>query len=265
MELPLYQVDAFTDTVFQGNPAAVVFLEYWLPDHVLRRIANENNLSETAFLVVREDDYELRWFTPADEVDLCGHATMAAAHVLFEHGNVARETLRFHTRSGVLTVSRSGPHLAMDFPASEPEAVSIPTALLAGLGVSPVNVTAGFDFIVELDSEQTVQTLKPNLGHWKHLDKRGVVVTAASSEHDFVSRCFFPGLSVNEDPVTGSAHCELAPYWASKLDKPILTGKQLSARSGVVECELIGDRVMLKGQAVTYLIGKIYLPGGEKI
>lgn len=260
MHIKIYQVDAFAESVFEGNPAAVCPLEQWLDDRLLQQIATENNLSETAFFVPADQGFELRWFTPADEVDLCGHATLATAHVLYHHLGYDKEQVRFQTRSGELVVRPAEAGFSMDFPASLPEAIKAPEALLAGLGVIPKAVLAAFDYIVVLESEDDLVALTPDLASWRALDLRGVVVTAPGDDVDFVSRCFFPKLDVDEDPVTGSAHCELAPYWAAQLDKNHLSARQLSQRSGTVMCELVGERVILSGPAVDYMQGEITLP-----
>lgn len=261
MKLTMYQVDAFTSQVFGGNPAAVLLLDEWLSDAQLLAIADENNLSETAFLVASDDggsDYELRWFTPAAEVDLCGHATLAAAHVLFTHVGVTQQILRFSTRSGVLVVARGDNNqVTMDFPAASLQEVSIPASILRGIGTTPLQVYKAYDYIAVLPTAADVRGLKPDFAALRELDGRGVVVTAQGEECDFVSRCFFPKLRVDEDPVTGSAHCELAPLWAEKLGRQQLTGMQLSARGGQVNCVLEGSRVKLSGPAVTYLRGEI--------
>lgn len=260
MNLPIYQVDAFASKAFEGNPAAVIPLAQWLPDCVLQQIAEENNLSETAFFVAVEQGYELRWFTPLEEVDLCGHATLASAHVLFTHLNYQSKSVCFSTRSGHLQVHKSTHGYTMDFPATDIITTEIPATLLEGLrGVRPQEVLAGFDYIVVLESEAQVAELQPDFSAWRQLDKRGVVVTAQGENTDFVSRCFFPKLRVDEDPVTGSAHCELAPFWAKYLNKTSLVGKQLSTRTGIVKCDVQGARVVLGGQAVDYLKGEIQL------
>lgn len=259
MQIDIFQVDAFARRVFEGNPAAVCPLDSWIADELLQRIAQANNLSETAFFVPYQDKFQLRWFTPSHEVDLCGHATLASAHVLFTHLVYEHPTICFTTKSGDLLVTKTSEGLQMDFPASMPIAVASQDNLLLGLGVNSNAVLAAFDYIIELDDEQTVKTLKPDLALWKLLDLRGVVVTAKGNDVDFVSRCFFPKLDVDEDPVTGSAHCELAPYWAQKLGKNSLTAKQLSARTGLIGCQIQGDRVLLTGSAVDYMRGKISL------
>lgn len=265
MKLPIYQVDAFAKAVFQGNPAAVVPLKTWLPDPLLQKIAQENNLSETAFFIQKEQTVELRWFTPAEEVDLCGHATLATAHVLFQHLAFPKEKIIFTTKSGELMVEKNGEGLSMNFPATMPKTCIAPQALVEGLNNTPaLHVLADFDYFVVLDSEHAVKTLQPDFAAWNKLDRRGVIVTAKSvtakaEDTDFVSRCFYPILNVEEDPVTGSAHCLLAPYWAEQLNKTTLVGKQVSSRSGEIHCQVLGDRVVLTGQCVDYLIGEITL------
>lgn len=259
MQIDIFQIDAFAEQVFTGNPAAVCPLNTWLPDELLQNIAQSNNLSETAFFVPIEDKFQLRWFTPSHEVDLCGHATLAAAHVLFTHLSYQKSDICFVTKSGELIVTNQASGLEMDFPASMPTAVIAPEHLLLGLGIKPKAVSAAFDYIIELEDETSVQTLLPDLALWKALDLRGVVVTAKGTDVDFVSRCFFPKLNVDEDPVTGSAHCELAPYWSQKLAKDNLKAKQLSPRTGLVECQLSGERVLLTGKAVDYMRGHITL------
>ncbi|MHB8169310.1 MAG: PhzF family phenazine biosynthesis protein [Thermoleophilia bacterium] len=250
-------MDAFTDHVFQGNPAAVCPLESWLPDELLQSIAQENNLSETAFFVPTGKDFELRWFTPADEVDLCGHATLASAFVLFEHLSYRGPEISFKTRSGGLTVKRAANGLSMDFPATSPQACQPPPDLLAGLGAAPQEVLAAFDYVAVYGSESSVRDLVPDFAVLGGLDLRGVIATAPGEEADFVSRCFCPKLGVNEDPVTGSAHCELAPFWSQRLGRSRLQALQLSSRGGRIECEVKADRVFLTGRAVLYLEAEI--------
>ncbi|BBN83383.1 hypothetical protein PA25_33680 [Pseudoalteromonas sp. A25] len=258
MKLRIYQVDAFANDLFTGNPAAVVPLDAWLDDALLQNIAQENNLSETAFFVKAEIGFELRWFTPKDEVDLCGHATLATAHVLYEHLGYEDESISFQTRSGTLEVTKTAQGYSMDFPASILEEIPASLALLGGLKqLEPVQVLAAFDYVIVLQNEQQVRALKPDLDTWRKLDRRGVVVTAQGDNVDFVSRCFFPKLNVDEDPVTGSAHCELAPYWAKKLGKTQLCATQISQRSGTLLCEVKNERVILIGSAVDYMQGEI--------
>jgi PhzF family phenazine biosynthesis protein len=260
MKLPMYQVDAFADRVFGGNPAAVCPLDAWLPDDVLQAIAGENNLAETAFFVSEGSDHRLRWFTPVAEVDLCGHATLASADVLFRILGYEGDTVRFQTRSGVLKVECRDGLYSIDFPATVPTPCDVSPALADALGVTPQLALSAFDHIAVLDSEESVRRLSPDFQRLAQLDLRGVVVTAAGSHVDFVSRFFAPKLGVNEDPVTGSAHCELAPYWANRLGTSTLTGQQLSARGGTVLCELNGDRVTLRGRAAHYMTAEISIP-----
>lgn len=256
--MTIYQVDAFTDTVFKGNPAAVVPLENWLPDETLQAIALENNLSETAFFVPQGDDFHLRWFTPAVEVDLCGHATLATAHVLFQHLDFSKEEIVFHARLGKLTVHREKAGYAMDFPADELKTAAVPKALLEGLKLNVVECYQGReDYLAVVASQREVEEVKPDFRLLATLPARGVILTARGAEVDFVSRCFFPQAGIDEDPVTGSAHTTLTPYWAECLQKTELTAKQLSKRGGFLTCHLKGERVELHGQAVTYMVGEI--------
>lgn len=257
MEIRIYQVDAFANKTFEGNPAAVCPLDTWLPNELLQQIAEENNLSETAFFVAENESFALRWFTPEEEVDLCGHATLASAHVLFHHLGYSKESISFYTKSGILKVKRAESGYSMSFPASLPEPTKIPHELAVGLGIKPKLTLAAFDYIVVLENEAQVQAITPDLSMLQKLDLRGVVITALGDEVDFVSRCFFPSLSVNEDPVTGSAHCELAPYWSKQLGKNQLIGQQLSKRTGLVKCKVIDDKVILEGNAVDYMSGII--------
>lgn len=265
MEIPYFQVDAFARRPFAGNPAGVCLLEVWPEDRLMREIAAENRLSETAYLVRlgpgEEADVHLRWFTPSgDEVDLCGHATLAAAHVLLEVVGGSGEEVVFRTRSGPLQVRREGERLAMDFPSLPPEPCEAPPALAEGLGVEPVAVAASTDYLTELPDEESVRGLEPDLSALERLDRRGVIATAPGREADFVSRFFAPGLGVPEDPVTGSAHCALAPYWSERLGRRRMRGRQVSRRGGEVLCEDRGERVILGGTAAPYLRGTITLP-----
>ncbi|OQX07786.1 MAG: isomerase [Desulfobulbaceae bacterium A2] len=260
MKIPLYQVDAFTERVFAGNPAAVCPLDSWLPDETLQAITAENNLSDTAFFVPGERGFHLRWFTPAAEVDLCGHATLATAHVLFEHLGHATPQVVFTTRSGVLTVERQGRQLMMNFPSQVPQpCASVPAALAEALGQWPLELLAADDYLVLLESEEAVRGLTPDMERLRTLDRRGVCVTARGTAVDFVSRFFAPKLGVPEDPVTGSAYCELTPYWSARLGKDELRARQVSHRGGDLLCRLQGDRVLLFGSAVTYMRGEIEL------
>lgn len=260
MKLTMYQVDAFAEQVFEGNPAAVCPLECWLDDCVLQAIAEENNVSETAFFIPVGDAFELRWFTPVEEVDLCGHATLAAAHVLFKHMRYEKSQLTFLTRSGELVVRKHEVGYSMNFPAAPVAACVAPDALIAGLGHTPNELLAGFDYVAVYSTEEEIQALTPDFTKLQNIGLRGVVATAPGKEADFVSRCFFPKLRVNEDPVTGSAHCELAPLWAERLGKNTLIARQLSKRSGTLRCEIRGDRVMLVGNAADYMQAEIQLP-----
>lgn len=257
MKIRQYQVDAFAGRVFEGNPAAICPLQDWLPDAVLQAIAEENNLSETAFLVAEGQGYRLRWFTPMAEVDLCGHATLAAAHVLFDSLGHAGPAIAFETRSGTLTVERAGDLLAMDFPALPPKPCPPPDALIEGLGRRPLEVLAADDYIAVFEDETVIRALAPDLARLRELDRRGVCVTAPGRNVDFVSRFFAPRFGIAEDPVTGSAHCELAPYWSVRLGKTELAARQVSRRGGDVHCRARGDRVILAGGAVTFMVGEI--------
>ena len=257
MELTLYQIDAFTDKVFKGNPAAVCPLERWLTDAELQAIAEENNLSETAFYVPAGTGFHLRWFTPKAEVDLCGHATLAAAFVIFNFSDHIDKTVRFESRSGELAVTKGDDWLVMDFPSQPAKPCATPHLLLEGLGKTPIEVLSSVDYMAVFDTEEDVIALKPNFDALRKLDLRGLMVTAKGKEVDFVSRFFAPRYGINEDPVTGSAHCALTPYWADKLNKTKLSARQVSKRTGYIEGELKGNRVFLSGKAVKYMEGKI--------
>lgn len=257
MNVPLHQVDAFTSRVFGGNPAAVCPLPEWIPDATLQAIAAENNLSETAFLVGGEGRYAIRWFTPVNEVDLCGHATLAAAHVVFG-ADPSRAEVTFSSRSGDLRVSRDGALYDLDFPARPARAVAAPPALREALGRAPGEVLAAErDYLAVFGSEDEVRALRPDMARLATLDRPGVIVTAAGDGVDFVSRFFAPRYGIPEDPVTGSAHCTLVPYWAARLGKDELDARQVSERGGELRCRLRGDRVTIAGRAVTYLVGAI--------
>lgn len=259
MILPLYQVDAFTGKLFAGNPAAVCPLESWLGDRQMQSIAAENNLSETAFFVRNGDVYDLRWFTPACEVDLCGHATLASAFVVLEYLDRSAAAVRFHTKSGELRVRRNGDLLTMDFPARPPQPCDPLPALAEALGKPPRELGAARDYLAVYDSEEDVRSLDPDMRALAAVDHFAVIVTAPGKDVDFVSRFFAPAEGVDEDPVTGSAHCTLAPYWAQRLGKTSFHALQVSARGGELWCELAGDRVAISGRAVRYLEGTIYL------
>ena len=264
MRLPLYQVDAFADAVFAGNPAAVVPLEDWLPDATLQAIAAENNLSETAFIVRRGDGYEIRWFTPAVEVDLCGHATLASAFVIATMLEWGCPRIDFTTRkAGTLGVTRNGDLYTLDFPSRPPEPLAGPPAGLtdALAGPPPTALLKARDLVVVYDDEAMVRGLTPDMSALARLeDFYAVIVTAPGSGGvDFVSRFFAPAKGIPEDPVTGSAHCTLIPYWAQRLGKERLKARQVSARGGSLSCELVGDRVKIAGKAVLYMDGAIYI------
>jgi PhzF family phenazine biosynthesis protein len=257
----LLQIDAFTSEPFKGNPAAVCFLDRERDDRWMRNVAAEMNLAETAFLLPSGEEWSLRWFTPTVEMDLCGHATLASAHALWEeHLLPPDREARFHTRSGLLSAARDGQLIEMNFPSTPAEPAELPQLLLSVLGSTPVQVgQSRFDYLVELDSEAAVRGLQPDLAALRKLDARGVIVTSRSEqpEFDFISRFFAPAAGVDEDPVTGSAHCCLTPYWAARLGRNDLTGYQASARGGVVKVRLEGDRVRLAGGAVTVLRGEL--------
>lgn len=258
----MYQVDAFTSEVFRGNPAAVCLLDEWLPDEQMQAIAAENNLSETAFLVREEVGYGLRWFTPLVEVALCGHATLASAFVLFEFLHWPETSIRFATRwSGVLTVTRREDLLEMDFPARTPAPVKTPQGLDRALGVEPQEVLASQeDILVVVQSEETVRDLTPDFAALSRVECRGVIVTAPGGQCDFVSRFFAPRVGVPEDPVTGSSHCALAPYWSKRLGKQAFHALQVSKRGGEIFCRDQGGRVGIAGRAVLYLEGALFIP-----
>ena len=259
MKLPLYQIDAFTGRVFGGNPAAVCPLKEWLDDGVLQAIAQENNLSETAFFVPIEHGYHIRWFTPVAEVDLCGHATLASAYVLFNIMDSSLSRVSFRSRSGILTVSKESDLLAMDFPSQPPRPCDAPADLLEGLGIKPLQVLCSEDFLVVFSNEGEIRALEPDMAKLKSLPLRGVIVTARGGEADFVSRFFAPKYGISEDPVTGSAHCALTPYWAKELNKTPLKAHQVSKRGGELFCSDHGKRVLIAGRAVKYLEGTITL------
>jgi len=257
MRIPIYQIDAFSGRVFSGNPAAVCPLEEWLDDAVLQGIAQENNLSETAFFVPEGSGYHIRWFTPVAEVDLCGHATLAASFVIFDYFDKPANQITFGSRSGKLTVVREGELLAMDFPSQPPSSCKIPKELVQGLGRKPLEVLCSEDYLVLFSREKEVLRLNPDMRMLKELDLRGVIVTAKGDEVDFVSRFFAPKFGIDEDPVTGSAHCALIPYWARKLGKKNMHARQISPRGGELFCKDRGDRVVIAGKAVKFMEGHI--------
>ena len=259
MKIPIYQVDAFTSHVFSGNPAAVCILDSWLDDNLLQSIAAENNLSETAFLVRNDDGFDLRWFTPRTEVALCGHATLASAFALFTCRDWQEEKIRFRTRkSGQLVVGRRNDLLEMDFPSRPAHSIAPPPGLKEALGVTPIAVLDSVeDLMFVLESEKAVRELHPDFPALERLECRGIIVTSRGSRSDFVSRFFAPAVGIPEDPVTGSAHCVLVPYWSSELNKKNLHAFQISKRGGELFCINAGDRVKISGKAVLYLEGVI--------
>ena len=261
MKLKLYQVDAFTDKVFAGNPAAVCPLDKWLPDETLQNIAMENNLAETAYYVKNNDQFEIRWFTPAVEVDLCGHATLAAAYVLFNYENYRGNEITFISpRSGKLTVTKDGKMLTLDFPSDKYERAELSQQLIACFNSQPIEAYKGkTDYMLVFNSEDDIRKTVPDFTAISKLKVRGIIITAPGIEVDFVSRFFAPQSGINEDPVTGSAHTTLIPYWAQKTGKSELDAIQLSARKGFLKCAYHGDRVKISGQAITYLQGEISL------
>jgi PhzF family phenazine biosynthesis protein len=260
--LPIYQADAFASKPFSGNPASICPLPQWLPEELMQQIAMENNQAETAFIVPYEDAYQIRWFTPTVEVALCGHATLAAAHIFYEQLGHQADHIRFFSKSGWLTVARhSDQRLTLDFPSDPPGAVEqVPPTLLHALGIPNGKVYKGkFDYMVEVDNEDMILALAPDMSKLRTIDSRGVLVTARGSSVDFVSRCFFPQSGIDEDPVTGSAHCLLTAYWHQQTGNTHFKAVQLSARRGELDCELKGDRVLMTGTVRTYLKGEIYI------
>jgi PhzF family phenazine biosynthesis protein len=259
--MKIYQIDAFTKSVFSGNPAAVCPLEQWISDEIMQKIAAENNLAETAFYVKNGNKYEIRWFTPQTEVDLCGHATLAAAFVLFNFENHNDNLISFYSpRSGGLTVTKDGDLLSLNFPTDELEPIVLTNEILDAFDVKPQLAFKGkTDYMFLFNTEEEILNLKPNFDKISKLEVRGVIVTAKGNTTDFVSRFFAPQSGINEDPVTGSAHTTLIPYWAKELNKTVLSAIQLSERKGYLDCELLGDRVRISGYAKCYLIGNLFL------
>lgn len=261
-KLKIYQIDAFAEELFTGNPAAVCILEAWLEEELMQKIAMENNLAETAFVVKKENHYQIRWFTPELEVDLCGHATLASAYVLFHFYNHTTDLIKFHSeRSGPLAVSKDASgELTLDFPADVLEEVSIRKEITDALGMSPNTMYKGkTDYVLIYNNEQEIKAMEPNFFLLDKVDARGIIVTAPGMEVDFVSRFFAPRCGIPEDPVTGSAHTSLTPYWAEQLGKQDMIARQLSQRGGNLSCSLRGDRVLIKGKAVPYLTGEILI------
>ena len=260
MKLKIYQIDAFADHVFEGNPAAVIPLESWLPNEIMQKIAMENNLSETAFFVAKDDGFHIRWFTPLAEVDLCGHATLASAHVIFNHLNYAENEISFDSRSGILKVKKENDLIVLNFPASPLTKTEIPENLRNTFNHQPVNGFKGRDDIMLVfENEEQIVKLNPDFQQILASKTRGVICTSKSDKYDFVSRFFAPAVGVNEDPVTGSSHTMLIPYWSGVLGKNELTAKQVSARGGILHCKNCSERVEIGGKAVTYLTGEIII------
>ncbi|WP_372947151.1 PhzF family phenazine biosynthesis protein [Mariniphaga sp.] len=258
MKIPIYQIDAFADKVFSGNPAAVVPLQKWLPDKTMQNIALENNLSETAFFIPAENGFHIRWFTPATEVNLCGHATLASAFVLFHHLNYQEKEIRFQSKSGLLKVTKDGELIVLDFPTSEVKGVEFQPNIEKAFGIKPQKCFKGReDLMFVFRNQGEIQNLKPDFSFLKTLEMRGIIATAPSGEFDFVSRFFAPREGIDEDPVTGSAHTMLIPYWAEKLGKTKLVAKQISKRGGVLYCKYAENRVEIGGNAQTYMTGEI--------
>lgn len=257
MQLDIYQIDAFANKIFEGNPAAVCPLENWLPDELMQSIASENSLSETAFFVSTDTAYHIRWFTPKREVDLCGHATLASAFVIFSTLNYKKNKIIFSSKSGELIVSKNGEWLEMDFPTQAPEQCSIPEQIIKAFKTMPIKCLKSQDYIVIFANENEVLNAKPDMSALNELNLRGVVITAVGKNYDFVNRVFAPKYGINEDSVTGSAFTQLIPYWSEKLSKKILTAKQVSARGGEVNCAYLGERVKISGKAVQYMVGSI--------
>lgn len=259
MTIPIYQVDAFTDKLFGGNPAAICPLTGWLPDEIMQKIAVENNLAETAFFVKNTNGYKLRWFTPEYEIDLCGHATLASAHILFTELGYSGDAIHFETiKAGTLIVTKAGDKYTMDFPSRPPIPIEPPNGLIEALGEKqPLEFLRSRDYFIVYRSEDDIKDISPDFFALSKMDTVGVIVTAPGKDVDFVSRFFAPGAGIPEDPVTGSAHCNLIPYWAKKLGKDKLHAYQLSNRKGELWCELKGERVLMSGKAVTYLRGEI--------
>lgn len=259
MQIPIFQVDAFTDKVFGGNPAAVCPLDHWLSNDVMQRIAMENAVAETAFFIPSNDGFEIQWFTPEIEMDLCGHATLAAAHVLARHLNHSVPSIKFRSKSGDLMVVVEEKLLTLDFPSRKPTPSEVPQVILDAIQLEPIEVLKSRDYVLVFENEEIIRRLKPkqSILDQINLDPGGVVVTAQGKEVDFVSRFFTPQASIFEDPVTGSAHCSLIPYWSERLAKETMVALQLSPRVGKLFCKNAGDRVLISGEAVTYLEGYI--------
>lgn len=260
MTLPFYQIDAFTSKLFGGNPAAVVPLEKWLDDEVLQNIATENNLSETAFFVKEGDHYDIRWMTPVNEVPLCGHATLASAYVIFNFINKDAVKIKFMSKSGELIVTRDGQMLTLDFPTHKPRPIEMNETIQKCFDKTPIEVLEnGFYLLIIFDSEEYIRNLQPNFDLIKKIHPHAVIVSSKGDEVDFISRMFAPNEGINEDPVTGSAHTVLIPYWSEKLGKKNFRALQVSKRIGELQCEINGDRVKISGGAVLYATGNVFL------
>ena len=259
MKLELYQIDAFANKVFEGNPAAVVPLNKWLPEHKMQSIARENNLSETAFFCDSGDSFDLRWFTPNKEVKLCGHATLASAFVIFNCLHYKIDKISFNTLSGVLYVEKKGDLIRMNFPTQRPEKSDIPKLLIDGLGVRPEGCYFNEDYVAVFKNEEEISSIMPNFHKLKMLDSRGVIITSPSAKYDFISRAFFPKYTILEDPVTGSAYTKLIPYWFDRTGKKEFHSKQISKRGGELFCKYDGDRVHISGYARMYMKGELYI------
>lgn len=259
--IKMFQVDAFTNHVFGGNPAAVCLLEEFLPDDILQNIAAENNLAETAFIVPQGDDYRIRWFTPLTEVDLCGHATLASACVLLTYYRQEDNQLVFHSQiKGVLTVSKDNDRYVLDFPVDQPQPVAWPEDLIKAMKIRPESVMKGdSDYLFVYSSQKQVELVEPDFRRLAKAQARGIIITAKGEEVDFVSRFFAPQVGIDEDPVTGSAHTTLTPYWSELLSKKKMEALQVSNRGGQLWCEMAGDRVMISGQAKVFMAGEIYI------
>lgn len=260
MTLTIYQLDAFTSTVFAGNPAAVVPLTEWISDELMQKIAAENNLAETAFYVAEGEQFHIRWFTPTVEVNLCGHATLATAYTIFEYANYPKSLIEFTSKSGILRVEKKGDLLELDFPVDAPVPAETPQEYFDGLDIKPIETLKGIsDYFLVFENESQIKAIKPDFKTIAKVPCRGVIVTAKGDEVDFVSRFFGPQSGIDEDPVTGSAHTTLTPFWATKLEKNTLSAKQISARGGELTCTLVGDRVKIAGKVAPYLKGEIFV------
>jgi len=263
IKIDVYQIDAFARRAFEGNPAAVCPLDAWLPDAVMQSIAAENNLSETAFFVTDGDGFEIRWFTPTTEVDLCGHATLASAFVLFRIFDYAGDTVVFNSKSGPLPVSQDGDRFVLDFPAQSPQPCATPAAIVEAFGVTPLECLRAVDYVVILESAEQVTQADPDIDKLRSIDSRGVIISAAAQDYDFVARVFAPNAGIAEDPVTGSAYTQLVPHWAKKVGKTKFRARQVSERGGDLYCELVGERVLIAGTAVRFMQGQIQIEHDE--